>query len=281
MHTIDWLHSPGLTSSMDRFIKKYLRFFAIMRRYRSKVAVPTLCIDLVWHTHQLNPLSYYTFSDATTNMLIDHDDKIEEAKLSEAFAWTSKVYQQRFGELYSECTCWYCEAVRESHTSSLDSFFRPKKHQALEVLQVQSFQSDPEKSPHVSTHNVVRDRNVTAAAKKRALTAALLIHYNHAAERAKKKDRREPPKMEGLACPTFIDEGNPKRDVFVTDPHTVDSTAGVAGNCAAGSCGGMAGFGGTACSGSGAGCAGGSGGASGGCGGGGGGGGGCGGGGGG
>lgn len=54
-----------------------------------------------------------------TGKFIDHDDKIDEIKLTSAFEWTSKKYQQLFGEVYSECTCWYCESIRASHVSSL------------------------------------------------------------------------------------------------------------------------------------------------------------------
>jgi len=59
---------------------------------------------------------HYRPSLAQTAQFIDHDDKIEETKLSTAFEWTSKTYQKLYDELYSECTCWYCESIRESHT---------------------------------------------------------------------------------------------------------------------------------------------------------------------
>lgn len=112
MHKIDWLHSPAARATMERLVRKYHRFFDIMVKYPRSVAVPTLDVDLAWHTHQLSPGAYYQYSVAKTEKFIDHDDKIDEDALSAHFAWTSKAYQDMFGEVYSECTCWYCEAVR-------------------------------------------------------------------------------------------------------------------------------------------------------------------------
>lgn len=109
MITIDWLHSPSASNTMARLLAKYHRFFGIMAAHPTKVAVPTLDVDLAWHTHQLSPSSYYVYSIMRTSKLIDHDDKIEESALSTSFEWTSKVYQETYGEVYSECTCWYCE----------------------------------------------------------------------------------------------------------------------------------------------------------------------------
>jgi hypothetical protein len=110
MYRIDWLHSPSASPTMQRLLGKYHRFFSLMAANTKKVCVPTLDIDLAWHTHQLSPAAYYKFSKAKTLKFIDHDDKIDEEKLSTSFEWTSKAYQEAYGEVYSECTCWYCES---------------------------------------------------------------------------------------------------------------------------------------------------------------------------
>lgn len=114
MCQLDWLHSPSARGTMSRLIAKYGRFFDIMVKGQGlkRVAVPTLDVDLAWHTHQLSPSKYFAYSLAKTKpeqRFIDHDDKIDEHTLSIQFKWTSKVYQERYGEVYSECTCWYCE----------------------------------------------------------------------------------------------------------------------------------------------------------------------------
>jgi hypothetical protein len=112
MVKIDWLHSPSAKNTMTRLLTKYSRFVDIMATSPGKTAVPTLDVDLAWHTHQLSPSAYYVFTVSKTGKFIDHDDKIEEDKLSTSFEWTSKTYQERYGEVYSECTCWYCECKR-------------------------------------------------------------------------------------------------------------------------------------------------------------------------
>lgn len=109
MVRLDWLHSPSTRETTSRLIKKYFKFMMLMERHPKQVVVPTLDVDLAWHTHQLSPPSYYHHTTSRTKRFIDHDDKIEETKLNEAFEWTSKTYQEEFHALYSECTCWYCE----------------------------------------------------------------------------------------------------------------------------------------------------------------------------
>jgi hypothetical protein len=120
MYRLDWLSSPVAAQTMDRIYLKYTRFLSMMRTHSDKLCVPTLDVDLAWHTHQTMPASYYAACTSRGGTkFIDHDDKIREDKLSEAFEWTSKVYQENFNEVYSECTCWYCETVRASHVSSV------------------------------------------------------------------------------------------------------------------------------------------------------------------
>jgi hypothetical protein len=117
MHGLDWLHSPASAATMARLLVKYDRFFRIMATNPDQVAVPTLDVDLAWHTHQLSPRAYYSYSISNTagDRFINHDDKIDENKLSDGFEWTSKQYEKNFGEVYSECTCWYCEGKTVSY----------------------------------------------------------------------------------------------------------------------------------------------------------------------
>lgn len=110
MVNLDWLHSPSAKPTMSRLITKYQRFLFLMFGHPMNTVVPTLDVDLAWHTHQLSPQAYYIHTVRKMGKFVDHDDKIDEGKLSEAFAFTTKVYQEFYGEVYSECTCWYCES---------------------------------------------------------------------------------------------------------------------------------------------------------------------------
>ena len=189
MHHIDWLHSPALPATMTRLIFKYERFVSLMED-PSHMAVPTLDVDLAWHTHQLNPPSYMKYIVEKTRRYIDHDDKVAETALNNAFAWTSKAYEKKYGDKYSECTCWYCEAVRECHTSLSSRIFSSKgKEKKLH----DKAESDPKRYNHISAHNAVRptdDAKYTAEAQSQA--DALEGAYQKACERARKKGGVEP-----------------------------------------------------------------------------------------
>lgn len=187
MHNIDWLHSPALPATMTRLILKYERFVCIMED-ATNMAVPTLDVDLAWHTHQLNPPSYLKYVVNKTRQFVDHDDKVAETALNDAFAWTSKTYEKKYGGKYSECTCWYCESIREQNTSTASRIFSSKGKAT-----VHDTEQDPKKSIHISAHNAVRptdDPKYTAEAQAQA--DKLESAYQKACDRAKKKGGVEP-----------------------------------------------------------------------------------------
>ncbi|KAK4501518.1 hypothetical protein PRZ48_007327 [Zasmidium cellare] len=192
MHNIDWLHSPALPSTMARLVKKYQTFMTIMADHPLNMAVPTLDVDLAWHTHQLSPHNYMEYTVSRTRQFIDHDDKVVETKLNESFAWTSKIYQKMTGEPYSECTCWYCEAIRESNTSSASRLFNTSTARANDM--VHAADQDPRKSVHISAHNAVRPRDQDKSYDLDSRTKAYQLekHYQKACERAKKKGKPAP-----------------------------------------------------------------------------------------
>ncbi|KAI5201490.1 hypothetical protein E4T42_02282 [Aureobasidium subglaciale] len=293
MHTIDWLHSPALSHTIPRLILKYTRFIGIIAKY-SKMAVPTLDVDLAWHTHQLNPSQYLQYTVAKSRTFIDHDDKVVEAKLTDAFAETSKMYQRLYGEPYSECTCWYCEAVREANTSTASRLFRSNNATAADNLH--DVPSDPKKSVHISTHNAVRptgDKRYDEGVTRRL--AELEKAYAKACSRADKKGKTRPKRddyyySDAYGYPVYMPAYAPYMGampytpmVYPVYPGCMALGVGAAGNCcagtcgagaAAGSCGAMGGCGGAGgvagCGGGGGGggCGGGGGGGGGGCGGG-------------
>ncbi|KAJ4319066.1 hypothetical protein N0V84_006519, partial [Fusarium piperis] len=207
MCKIDWLHSPTAPETMTRFCVKYGRFMGIMARNVSKVVVPTLDIDLPWHTHQLTPFAYYQYTTRIAGRYMRHDDKIEEGKLSEGFEWTSKEYQERYGEVYSECTCWYCESVRTSHVSSVGKVLGLSKNEKVAENFHQSGAASlcpPENSAHISSHNAVRapgDIFLATNHAERVKNHLQQLHqhrleenYQKACRRAEKKGRKLPAK---------------------------------------------------------------------------------------
>ncbi|KJK78130.1 hypothetical protein H634G_06302 [Metarhizium anisopliae BRIP 53293] len=254
MVKLDWLHSPSARETMARLIDKYVKFMELMRRHPKQIAVPTLDVDLAWHTHQLIPPSYYADTTRATSKFIDHDDKIEEVKLNQAFEWTSKTYQVLFHELYSECTCWYCEAIRASHTSSLNSFLGTSKGDKYAQDFYQSGRAGrcpPDNSAHISAHNAVRSadasRGPVSAYLRSRQEESLERNYQKAVKRAEKKGRTLPPRNDyydhwgysyfmysPAVYPLYLAPGM----YYGWDPCYVHTGAGAWGGCAAGSCGG-------------------------------------------
>lgn len=110
MAHLDWLHSPNATNTMTSLIEKYDEWFGLIRAHPGKLLVPTLDVDLAWHTAQLSPWRYYIKTTTMLGRYLNHDDKIADTKLSDAFAETTKLYEKTYGKEYSSCTCWYCES---------------------------------------------------------------------------------------------------------------------------------------------------------------------------
>lgn len=200
MQLIDWLHSPALSSTAVRVILKYQRFYEIMKP--GQMAVPTLDIDLAWHTHQLMPTEYWKYTIAKKDRFVDHDDKVSEHKLSDAFAKTSATYQAMFNEPYSECTCWYCEAIHASIAKYPDrKWFRNGVHGYRR----------PEHAPgdytaaHISTHNAVRMQSVSTRYRLQLTRHLDWLDkaYKRACERAKRNGRPPPRRRHPAAVGAY------------------------------------------------------------------------------
>ncbi|KAF4996226.1 hypothetical protein FGRMN_4625, partial [Fusarium graminum] len=207
MCKLDWLHSPTAKETMARCGVKYKRFMKIIAKNSRKMAVPTLDVDLAWHTHQLMPLSYYNFTTKMTLKFIKHDDKIEGEKLSDGFEWTSKTYQEMYDEVYSECTCWYCESVRASHVSTAGRLLKLSVSEKIADKWYDSGAADlcpPDNSAHISSHNSVRvfdEALVASNQMEKVQNRMRAVHnkrleenYQKACKRAEKKGRKLPPK---------------------------------------------------------------------------------------
>ncbi|KAL4983569.1 hypothetical protein BDW68DRAFT_194326 [Aspergillus falconensis] len=208
MDNIDWLHSPTLTETMQRLIRKYAVFIQIMAANPGRMAVPTLDVDLAWHTHQLTPGRYFEYSvhrtkqDGHRAIFIDHDDKVSEIKLSDGFEWTSKMYRKfTDGSIYSECTCWYCEATRGTDLHGRGRILFPTssgakaRSAAANLHDNPAISSDPDKNPHISAHSAVKTGNAMADVAgidpNRVKFLKLRSEYERTRRRADKRSSRD------------------------------------------------------------------------------------------
>ncbi|KAI0437296.1 hypothetical protein F4803DRAFT_539297 [Xylaria telfairii] len=109
-----WIRSPAIEGTLSRGITRYERFLKLFKLYPGKMLVPTLDIDLVWHTHQCSPSQYALVMENMAGRFIDHNDKLGTATLDPAFENTKAFYRIRFADEYRICNCWDCEALRSA-----------------------------------------------------------------------------------------------------------------------------------------------------------------------
>lgn len=106
-----WIRSPALQGTMQRAVERYENYLELFKLYPGKMLVPTLDIDLVWHTSQLSPAAYKASMEVRSGRFINHDDKIGKSKLAVGNDETQTLYRTRFGLDYSVCLCWECQTI--------------------------------------------------------------------------------------------------------------------------------------------------------------------------
>ncbi|OBT68871.1 hypothetical protein VE03_02113 [Pseudogymnoascus sp. 23342-1-I1] len=112
-----WIRSPAIEGTLYRAIDRYSKFLKLFKLYPKTMLVPTLDIDLVWHTHQCSPFRYDVGMLKMAGRLIDHDDKIGGVIINPGFTRTKDLFRIRFGQEYQVCHCWDCEALLSAISS--------------------------------------------------------------------------------------------------------------------------------------------------------------------
>ena len=112
-----WIRSPAVEGTLRRAIDRYSKFLKLFKLYAKTMLVPTLDIDLAWHTHQCSPSRYEVGTVRMAGRLIDHDDKLEKGTLSSGFTRTKDLYHIRFAQNYQVCNCWDCEGLLSAITA--------------------------------------------------------------------------------------------------------------------------------------------------------------------
>jgi hypothetical protein len=106
-----WIRSPAVQGTLCRAIDRYSKFLKLSKLYPATMLVPTLDIDLAWHTHQCSPFQYEQGTVKMAGWLIYHNDKLQTETLNTGLAKTKDLYRIRFGQQYQVCNCWDCEAL--------------------------------------------------------------------------------------------------------------------------------------------------------------------------
>ncbi|KND00060.1 uncharacterized protein SPPG_04403 [Spizellomyces punctatus DAOM BR117] len=87
-------------AQMARATVRYHKFLLLMAHEHSFL-VPTLDIDLAWHTHQLHPSHYQQYGLKHLRRIINHDDTVSNSHLKNSFAHTARLWKKHFNEIYS------------------------------------------------------------------------------------------------------------------------------------------------------------------------------------
>jgi hypothetical protein len=106
-----WIRSPAVEGTLRRAIDRYTKFLGILARGKKFTIVPTLDVDLAWHTNQCySGLGYASTMKARVGRFINHDDTIAKETLGDGFE-TRKLWRIYYGKEYRICGCWDCEAL--------------------------------------------------------------------------------------------------------------------------------------------------------------------------
>ncbi|KAK3196513.1 hypothetical protein K4F52_000395 [Lecanicillium sp. MT-2017a] len=89
--------SQGLPPSLG--VDRYLKFLELLKK-GEKTVVPTLDIDLCWHTHQLSPVEYQNYSISYLRQYLNHDDTIQADTREDARHSTAAAWAVEYGESY-------------------------------------------------------------------------------------------------------------------------------------------------------------------------------------
>eukprot|EP01084_Bolivina_argentea_P006764 12800_1 len=96
------MFDPITLDKIKASIIRYDQFLQSMwapNKPQGLVMVPTLDLDLIWHSHQLNPIGYYTFCTTRSphKRLVTHDDNLGDDVLARNGLGTQQFWDSRYG----------------------------------------------------------------------------------------------------------------------------------------------------------------------------------------
>ncbi|GFY96048.1 hypothetical protein Acr_11g0003540 [Actinidia rufa] len=133
------------STNNDRYLEaavaRYKGFLHLIKRNKENKTnlflVPTYDIDLIWHSHQLHPVSYSKDLFAILGKILDHDDmdsdRTKGKKLDVGFCGTSKQWEETFGVRYWRAGAMYRGSPPTPLNISLDPLDSFSKKEVLDV----------------------------------------------------------------------------------------------------------------------------------------------------
>ncbi|CAF1411228.1 unnamed protein product [Didymodactylos carnosus] len=78
----------------------YVKFLRLIRLKKPEICVPTLEIDLIWHTHMQCPHSYYLDTQRICGFFLNHNDNLPDSQLRSGLESTRKAWKEEYNEEY-------------------------------------------------------------------------------------------------------------------------------------------------------------------------------------
>ncbi|CAH9105473.1 unnamed protein product [Cuscuta europaea] len=86
---------------LEGAVGRYKGFLHLIKRNEENFSsVPTRDIDLIWHTHQLHPVSYCKDLTKLLGKVVGHNDREEKSKLELGFSMTTNIWEETYGRRY-------------------------------------------------------------------------------------------------------------------------------------------------------------------------------------
>ena len=100
---------------LEGAVARYKGFLHLIKRNKemriNRFSVPTYDIDLIWHSHQLHPVSYCNDLEAIMGKVLQHDDtdsdRTKGQKLDVGFSETTAQWEETFGSRYWKAGAMY------------------------------------------------------------------------------------------------------------------------------------------------------------------------------
>lgn len=99
-------HGIDCPSGLQKAITRYYRFLLLMKK-KNKITgkyiplVPTLDVDLAWHTHQLFPPAYREFCLEFVGREVNHNDTFDKVTIGNGLRATSLAWLDAYDEPYT------------------------------------------------------------------------------------------------------------------------------------------------------------------------------------
>lgn len=157
---VDRFKTAAEQTTLLRAIARYHAFLDLMASKSDtfSLLVPTLDIDLAWHTHQLSATAYRADTLRLVKRIPNHDDAIESNNLHAAYDNTAAAWKARFGVAYSVCGCMpdlptasKTKATQADSKSSGGQIEKPSKSGILKLFKSKGKAVATASSPRTST----------------------------------------------------------------------------------------------------------------------------------